>query len=151
MRTEAELQAVVAALNYDFTDFTLDHFITQVEADRQRTLFIADYDFEPDLHGAWLPAVTADYLFVSRSAHPIHRNHIILHEIAHMLLNHRAHDLSAVLGAELSALLGLSDRWGHLRSTRSAEADPEQEQEAEQFVLLLSGNSSPCGSATMSE
>ncbi len=38
MRTEAELQAVVAALNYDFTDFTLDHFITQVEADRQRTL-----------------------------------------------------------------------------------------------------------------
>ena len=40
MRTAAELQAVVAALNYDFTDFTLDHFIAHVEDRRQRTIFI---------------------------------------------------------------------------------------------------------------
>jgi hypothetical protein len=48
------------------------------------------------LSGMWVPAQSADYIFYDRHATGVHRNHIILHEIAHLVFGHAG-------GAEFSA------------------------------------------------
>lgn len=38
--------------------------------------------------GAWMAMEKADHILVEESTSPLHRDHIVLHEISHMLLGH---------------------------------------------------------------
>jgi hypothetical protein len=40
--------------------------------------------------GLWLAAPDADYLFVDESTTPLHRDHIVLHEVGHLVAGHGA-------------------------------------------------------------
>ncbi len=40
--------------------------------------------------GAWIATGAADHVFVEQGTSPLHREHIILHELAHMLCGHAA-------------------------------------------------------------
>ncbi|MBK8030478.1 MAG: ImmA/IrrE family metallo-endopeptidase [Chloroflexi bacterium] len=93
------------------------------------------FPFTAEIYGLWVPAPTTDYIFVNAHLLPAHRVHTMLHEIAHLLLNHRGVDIRSVLGEPVWQALGLSSGTGHLRSV--ALNDSPEDEEAEVFVLLI--------------
>jgi len=44
--------------------------------------------------GLWVAATRADYVFFARSTTPLHQVHIIVHELAHLFLDHAARPIS---------------------------------------------------------
>jgi len=135
---EARVRRVIAGLHYDFSRFTIPHFIAHLETLRQREIILNGVAFDGRLHGLWVGAETADYVFFDSRTHPVHRVHHILHEVGHMVLGHRLHDLAAFLSPELVAQLraALSPALhGHCR--RWDPHDTPDEREAELFVRLL--------------
>ena len=129
------IQSVLDGLQYDFDAFALDHFVQYLEVRRGRSVIRVPYDFKPGLTGLWIPAETADYIFYTQFTHPIHQVHIILHEIAHMLLEHPCKRIDQILPAELVNTLRISDKVLS-RSSKQVSGDVE-ELEAESFVYLV--------------
>jgi hypothetical protein len=70
---------------------------------RGRPLYVRTFPKEAaclDICGAWIATSQADYIFVESYTSRIHRDHIVLHEIGHMICDHRL----AVLGSDPSKL-----------------------------------------------
>ncbi|MCA0453826.1 MAG: ImmA/IrrE family metallo-endopeptidase [Chloroflexi bacterium] len=128
------VRSVVEDLRYDFRQFEIENFIQHLEAQRARSILCTPYDFRPDVTGVWIPAETADYIFYSRYTHPVHQIHIVLHEIAHMLLKHEHMKISEVLPVDTD-IFHLTRDMGFMNS--SSIQDDQQEQEAEAFVYLI--------------
>ncbi len=135
MRDERTLEAVIDLLHYDFTAFDIQHFLTHLQRHRQRPIIVNDLSFDSSLYGLWAPTDEVDYLFVSEKLLPMHQVHTLLHECAHLLLNHRPVDLSKVFPEEVWKALGIQPGYGYLRAADAV--DSEQEEEAEVFVLLI--------------
>lgn len=57
---------------------------------------------EPGPFGAWITGPRAEYIFYQRHTSPMHQNHIILHELGHLLEGHSGVDHDDVLVAEFS-------------------------------------------------
>jgi hypothetical protein len=135
---EARVQAAVDGLDYDFRQFTIPHFIAHIQTLRQRDIILTGVSFDRGLHGFWVQADTADYVFFNRRTHEIHQVHHILHELGHIVLEHRLRDLAAFLPPELVTQLRVviaHDLQGHCR-----QWDPHdtlEEREAEWFVRCL--------------
>lgn len=129
------VRRVLDSLHYDFKTFALDHFVQHLEIQRRRDIIRVPYDFKPGLTGLWIPAETADYIFYARSTHPVHQVHIILHEIAHMLLHHPCQRIDQILPSSVIRSLQLSDEV-LARSALTAGSN-QVEQEAEGFVYLV--------------
>jgi hypothetical protein len=129
---------MIQYLEYDFRQFTLPHFVTHLSRRRRRDILVNSYPFEPELHGLWVRAETADYVITNSLAHPIHQVHNVLHELGHILLQHPCQDLSAVLPPPILALVnggGAQPAYGLLRKI---ELDyTPQEVEAEVLVRQL--------------
>jgi hypothetical protein len=139
--TEAhQKQRVIEALRdlgYDFNYFVLSDFLAYVEAKRRRPIVVKDFSLV-ELFGAWVSTPEVDYILVSDTTHTVHRAHIILHEVGHMILNHPRHPLKDVLKPELLRLLGVKEAWGCARYvyTNHLSNTPE-EHEAEEFVFQI--------------
>lgn len=43
--------------------------------------------------GIWIATAEDDWIFIDRETSPLHREHIVLHELAHMLCRHTSADL----------------------------------------------------------
>ncbi len=127
---------VIRQLQYDFRQFSVPDFVAYLVQMRQRDIVLKPARFKPGLHGMWIRADTADYVFYDCATHPIHQVHHILHELGHLILKHEPHPLDDVLPAELlSNLMEQATPTGHCR-----QWEPEaswQEQEAEAFVYCL--------------
>jgi hypothetical protein len=106
-RIEAHVVRAIQSLNYDFTQFTLLGFIDHLIHVRARDIILRPYPFDRGLHGLWIPALTADYVFYNQTSHEVHKVHNILHEIGHIILDHKCYDLARVLPPDLVARLGL--------------------------------------------
>ncbi len=135
LRPKRHLEAVIDRLQYDFTAFDVQHFLNHLQVQRQHPIHVIDFPFAPEIYGLWVPAEGADYLFVNAHLLPAHRVHTLLHEIAHMLLNHRGIDVRTILGDTLWKTLGVPATAGHLRA--ATPSDSVQDEEAELFVLLI--------------
>ncbi len=131
---EARVRQAVRELRYDFRRFTMPGFMTYLAQVRQRDIILRGVPFEGRLHGLWVRADTADYLFYDRRTHPVHQVHHILHEVGHLVLAHPPHDLAAALlpvGEDhLSSPLG-----SHCRGRDLHESPTERE--AEWFARYL--------------
>lgn len=135
---EVRVQAAVDGLSYDFKQFTVPHFITHLQMMRRRDIILNGVLFDQGLHGIWVRADTADYVFFNRRAHKIHQIHNILHELGHMVLGHPLHDLANILPPEITTRLRASispELHGHYR--RWNPLDLPEEHEAELFVRSL--------------
>jgi hypothetical protein len=135
---ETRVQAVVDGLGYDFRQFTVPHFIQHLEAFRARDIILHGVPFDQGLHGFWVRADTADYVFFNRRTHQVHQVHHILHEVGHIVLGHPLQDvadfLSPALAAQLRATLSVP-LCGHCR--RWEPCNTPEEREAEWFVRHL--------------
>jgi hypothetical protein len=130
-----KIQNVLLGLGYPFDEFSIDHFVQHVQHYRNRPILCVPYPFSPGISGAWIYGNQLDFIIYRSNTHRIHQNHVILHEIAHMLLKHPLHPIKDILSPEL--LEDLQMPMGHLRALEVNRAKDVVEQEAEYFVALV--------------
>ena len=128
------MQQVLDSLDYDFTQFNVEHFVEHIESLRRKPIQMVAMPLTATLFGMWVPTPSQDYLIYNATLQRVHQIHTILHEIAHMVLNHSLRPLSDVLLPEQLEALSV----GRLRFAPTADysSDPE-EQEAEAFVFAI--------------
>lgn len=137
MAVSDRLKELIDRLAYDFNQFELAHFIRHIERLQRREILVIPLPFEPGLSAVWIRAETADYIFYNVRTHPIHQSHNILHELAHILLDHTRWPIDQALPPELLALVGTSQLEGRLRKADPYLRADQEEQEAEAFVFLI--------------
>ncbi|MFF0223184.1 hypothetical protein [Streptomyces sp. NPDC004629] len=94
--------------------------------------------------GAWIATDTDDHVFFEPGTTRPHQDHIILHEISHILLDHH-HPLTEGPGPVTALLSDLDPRLVR-RLLRRASHSTRQEQEAEMLAsLILSRALRPAG------
>ncbi|GIE89910.1 hypothetical protein [Actinoplanes regularis] len=133
-RCDRQIRSLVEA--GDLPDpFTLDEFLAKLEARRGRRIVLRPSDYIPGRAcGMWLQLTDVDIIVYARTA-PLHEEHIVLHEVGHMLCRHRGEigqgdDVMRMLMPDLDPAM--------VRSllNRGSYSDVE-EQEAELFATLL--------------
>lgn len=114
--------------------FDLDQFCAEVASSRGRPLHRRPLSgLAPGTPcGLWLGLPTADYVFYDPDTSPLHAEHIVLHEIAHMLCGHEAGS-----GAPLAALFPDLDPALVGRLLGRAAYTCEQEREAEMLASMI--------------
>jgi hypothetical protein len=87
-REKALLDEILAPI--DFSDFSILNLVERVAAVRGRPIELCPRTM-PDLtqYGAWIASPSYDFIFFERDTARIHQDHIICHELAHMLLGHQ--------------------------------------------------------------
>jgi hypothetical protein len=129
-RCEAQVRALELPARVD-----LDSVVAAVAARRRHPIALCPVRGRPVPCGMWVAADSRDYVFYEADTSPLHRAHIILHELAHALLGH---DPARIARAELLREL-LPDLDAHLLEhvlERASYARPD-EQEAELLASLL--------------
>ena len=128
--------------------FTLDRFCELIARRRGRALYLHPLpirDLGGDLPcGAWLGTDAADHVFFAASTSRLHQQHIVLHEIAHMLCGHasRGDVPTELLMPDLDpAMIRMALR-------RGGYSD-RQEQEAEMVACLIAERAETAQPATM--
>ncbi|MCE7002023.1 hypothetical protein LWC34_04140 [Kibdelosporangium philippinense] len=80
------------------TPFSAEAMCEVIAEHRGRRLYLHPMPELDDVEGApcgmWLATDVADHIFVERQTSPFHQEHIILHEIGHMLCGHAMPALS---------------------------------------------------------
>ncbi|MET8450806.1 regulator component [Streptomyces sp. NPDC005209] len=118
---------------------TFDAVRERVEELRGRPLVLKELPEQAAVAGAcglWLGTDDADYVFYEARTAPLHREHIILHEIGHVLCDH--HRGVTNRGDELIGQLlgGLQPRLVQRLMARTSYTTAE-EQEAEMIASLI--------------
>ncbi|MFA7266923.1 MAG: hypothetical protein WC054_11475 [Candidatus Nanopelagicales bacterium] len=87
VRTAAELMAVIPPLP-DSPD-THDLIVAvQQQRGRKMQILTAPPEVSASVCGMWVETPSVDLVFIAESAAPFAREHVLLHEMAHMLLGH---------------------------------------------------------------
>jgi hypothetical protein len=132
------VHATLEALAYPFDHFQLDHFIAHIAQYRNKPILTLTVPFVPSLYGVWIPAKQRDYIFCNDRLQPIHQTHVILHEIAHILLQHRLHRVDDVLPPHLREQMGEQHLMGRMRVAPNYwSVENREEQESERFVYVI--------------
>jgi hypothetical protein len=84
--------------------------------------------------GAWIASTTADYIIYQSETSKAHQNHIILHEIGHMVANHNSTPSDEDLTENLYPGIPLDPVSGTLLRTCY---DTQQEREAETVATII--------------
>jgi hypothetical protein len=116
--------------------FDLEKFRSQLERQRDRPLRLVPIQSEPDSPcGLWVAMAEADYIFYDAATSPLHQIHIIVHEIGHLLLDHRG--AAWITDALAGALMPDLDP-ALIRRTLGRTVYTEiEEQEAETIATML--------------
>jgi len=72
--------------------FDVDTFAATIADRRQRPLHLLPKQTPVGPCGVWLALPAADYVFYENGTSSLHREHIILHELGHLLGEHEAHE-----------------------------------------------------------
>ncbi|WP_031507927.1 hypothetical protein [Streptomyces megasporus] len=119
----------------------------RVEERRGRPLRLVPYPIPvPGPFGMWVGAPTADYIVFQKETSRAHQRHIILHELGHILADHRGDEHGDELLTELRrGTEGLPPEAGFFdldpdvvrRALRRTAYDSEQEREAETVATII--------------
>ncbi|QEU89961.1 ImmA/IrrE family metallo-endopeptidase [Streptomyces kanamyceticus] len=108
-----------------------------VSAERGRPVVTAPMDLEaPSPCGMWIAWQDIDVIVYASDTSPAHQDHIIVHELAHILCGHRAVDEPPDQGAVGTLFPDLDPALVRDALYRTAYTDP-QEREAEMFASLF--------------
>ncbi|MEU2263864.1 hypothetical protein ABZ557_27145 [Streptomyces sp. NPDC019645] len=91
---------------------------------------------DDQLCGLWVELDNADCIFYEASTSPLHRDHIVLHEISHMLLGHST-AAGTDPGADLGKLFTSIDPSTVRSVLGRANFSSPQEREAEQLATRI--------------
>ena len=100
----------------------------------------------PGPFGAWISTAAADYILFQEETTPLHQDHIVLHELGHILAGHTSDEEDDALLAELyptTAPDALRRRYPDIgpdavrRALRRTSYDTEQEREAESVATII--------------
>jgi hypothetical protein len=69
--------------------FDVQVFCDQIATQRGRSIRLFPMAGGPSPCGLWVATESTDYVFYETSTSPLHRDHIVLHELSHMLCDHR--------------------------------------------------------------
>ena len=115
--------------------FELEALCDQLGQQRGRPILVTEAPMPAGMYGAWIATAAADYIFVEQATSPVHQEHIVLHELGHLLC---AHEPGSVLADQTTTLLpnlsGEMVRRVLGRTTYSAD----EEREAELLASLIS-------------
>ncbi|MFH8337465.1 hypothetical protein [Streptomyces sp. AM6-12] len=137
LKLRRRCQAVIDRLDLPHA-LSVEALCQHLAARRARPLRLHTLPPEAATHGMcglWLATDTEDHIFYEHRTAPLHQEHIILHEIGHLLFNHRttALDDEGGWGALLPDLgIRAVQRLRHRTNYATRE-----EQEAELFASLL--------------
>lgn len=86
---QGQFDALLDAVGFP-QPFTLELFLERLAAARGRPVQTAPFSLnDPKMpSGLWLALPDADVIFYEHATSPLHREHIVLHEIGHMLCGH---------------------------------------------------------------
>jgi hypothetical protein len=118
--------------------FNLDAFCTEVESRRGRPLIRRPV---PGLNaaapcGLWIGTAEADHVFYDPGTSPLHAEHIVLHELSHILCGHSGAD------AAIERLFPDLEPGAVRRMLGRVGYSDGQEREAEMMASLIRGRSS---------
>lgn len=106
MRTQRRLRAI-ADRYATMERFSVDALCKVISAQRGRPLHVHPLNLPPssglNACGMWIATDVADHVFVEHRTSRFHQEHIILHEIGHMLCDHVTEDLPPALTESLSS------------------------------------------------
>ena len=90
----------------DWHDFGFLHFVKAVEEFRGRAIRLWPIPIPAPLQfGLWLAGRATDYIFFESNTAGVHQNHIIAHEIGHILLGHQTLKVADATPEAVKALL----------------------------------------------
>ncbi len=117
--------------------FTLDRFKDALVTHRGRPLTInAMPTLGPDApSGIWIATERADHVFVDETARPLHREHIVLHELAHIMCDHKG--VPAMTDEDVAALLPALNVEMVARVLGRTRYTQHEEQEAELLATMI--------------
>ncbi len=118
--------------------FTLAAFIEGLAKSRGRPLTIVDMPSLSDAggpSGGWIATDGADYVFVDPAARALHREHIVLHELAHIVFGHQ--DALVMSRADAAALLPAISEETVIRMLGRSRYSEVEEQEAELLATMI--------------
>ncbi|MGV4982239.1 hypothetical protein ACVB8X_34235 [Streptomyces sp. NRAIS4] len=129
-------QALVGALDLP-SPFSIGALVEELSVRRDRPIRILTMPIGSAVNacGLWIATDTSDIIFVEEKTTKFHREHIVLHEIGHILCDHRISD-QETLGA-LSTLLPSISPVMISRLLARTNYTTEQEQEAELVASLI--------------
>src|SRR5689334_324572 len=87
--------------------FDIEQFCRSIEQRRGRRILLHPVESSAGPCGLWVAGPTSDHIFYERHTSPLHQEHIVLHEISHLLCGHQVsplgeHELGALLFPDLS-------------------------------------------------
>lgn len=121
--------------------FDLDRFLASLVLRRGRVICLRSLASGPGIPcGLWIGTAGADYVFHEEGTTPWHKTHIILHEVAHMLLGHGSgtaawHAMARLLAPDVDPAMV------RLILGRTAYGSQE-ERDAESLASLILGHGS---------
>lgn len=84
-RCEARLQALRLP-----EPFSVPGFCRGLAEQRGRPIKLSAVAMPPGLYGAWIAGSHTDHIFFERRTSAVHQEHIVLHEIGHLLCGHES-------------------------------------------------------------
>lgn len=76
-------------LGYDYSAYSMEHYIAHVEDFLGRRLELVGMEFTRSTTGACVRTAERDVVFYNDTRHKMLQEHVIIHETAHLLLNHQ--------------------------------------------------------------
>lgn len=134
----ARMKAVLASLDFDFNNFTMDRFTAWVQERHGREIRFVPWKMPPGLFGVWMSDADepVEHVFVDSNVPPLQAVHIQLHELGHILCKHPTARLTQ---GEMVNLLqrGLKDPAALNELLLRAPMKAEWEEEAETLAALI--------------
>ena len=138
MNIEARMKAVLGKLDFDFSRFTMDEFVAWIEARRGREISFIPWDMPPGMFGVWMSDADdpVEHVFIDKNAPSLHKVHIQLHELSHIICGHPTARLTKI---EMQNLLlqAMQNPTVLNEVLLRAPAKKELEQEAEMLAALI--------------
>lgn len=114
--------------------FDVQIFTATVADRRGRPIVLQPMALRGEPFGAWIEEPSVDVVFYEQRTTPLHQQHIILHELGHILCGHRGIDADELTP---SPSLGTGRSSERLRASRGGRYTAAEEREAEMIATLI--------------
>jgi hypothetical protein len=111
----------------DFENYSIDLLVARVAKYRGISIILVPQPMQGlTEYGYWLKGQVHDYIFFDCATARVHQDHIIMHELGHILLGHETYRVTAESTAKDALCL-----------MRSINRDCREERDAEGFAIAL--------------